>query len=48
MPDQTTPTHQTVEKRLKFPREHGARGARTTADIIDLGNQFAGFGSYPS
>lgn len=38
---------QTIENRLKSSREYGARGARTTTDIIELGNQFAGFGSYP-
>ncbi|QYE35858.1 hypothetical protein KZX46_07885 [Polymorphobacter sp. PAMC 29334] len=38
---------QTIENRLKSPREYGARGATTPTDIVELGNQFAGFSAYP-
>ena len=38
---------QTIENRLKSPSEYGARGAKTATDIVELGNQFAGFGRYP-
>ena len=38
---------QTIENRLKSPGEYGAKGAKTETDIVELGNQFAGFGSYP-
>lgn len=39
---------QTIENRLKSPQEYTAPGARTATDIIELGNQFAGFGGYPN
>jgi hypothetical protein len=39
---------QTIENRLRSPAEYGARGAVTETDIIELGNQFAGFGAYPT
>lgn len=39
---------QTIENRLKSPAEYGARGAVNETDIVDLGGQFAGFGSYPT
>ncbi len=35
---------QVIENRLKSPAEYGARDARTETDIIEMGNQFAGFG----
>ncbi len=39
---------QTIVNRLKSPAEYGARGATTETDIVELGNQFAGFGTYPT
>ncbi len=39
---------QTIENRLKSPIEYGARGATSETDIVELGNQFAGFGNYPT
>lgn len=39
---------QTIENRLKSPGEYGAKGATSETDIVELGNQFAGFGSYPN
>ena len=39
---------QTIENRLISPAEYGARGATTETGIVELGNQFAGFGSYPT
>jgi hypothetical protein len=39
---------QTIENRLKSPRQYMAGGATTETDIIELGNQFAGFGTYPT
>ena len=39
---------QTIENRLKSPGEYGAKGATSETDIIELGNQFAGFGAYPT
>ncbi len=39
---------QTIENRLKSPGEYGARGATSETDIVELGNQFAGFGNYPT
>ncbi len=39
---------QTIENRLKSPAEYGAAGAQTETDIVELGNQFAGFGAYPT
>ncbi|WP_234730742.1 hypothetical protein [Acidocella facilis] len=39
---------QTIENRLKAPGRYMARGATTETDIIELGNQFAGFGTYPN
>lgn len=38
---------QTIVNRLKSPAEYNARGAQTATDIVELGNQFAGFGGYP-
>ena len=39
---------QTIENRLKAPAEYGARGASSETDVVELGNQFAGFGNYPT
>ncbi len=39
---------QTIENRLKAPAEYGAKGATLETDIVELGNQFAGFGDYPT
>jgi hypothetical protein len=39
---------QTIENRLKSPGQYMAGGATTETDIIELGNQFAGFGTYPT
>ncbi|SIR44086.1 MULTISPECIES: hypothetical protein [Acidiphilium] len=39
---------QTIENRLKSPGQYMARGATTEIEIIELGNQFAGFGTYPT
>lgn len=39
---------QVIENRLKSPGEYGARGAQSQTDIIEMGNQFAGFGGYPA
>ena len=39
---------QTIENRLKSPGEYGAKDASSETDMIELGNQFAGFGSYPT
>lgn len=38
---------QVIENRLKSPAEYGARGAQSQTAIIEMGNQFAGFGGYP-
>lgn len=38
---------QTIENRLRSPRLYGAGGATTATDIVDMGNQFEGFGDYP-
>ncbi len=38
---------QTIENRLKAPKTYGAAGATTETDIVELGNQFAGFSNYP-
>ncbi len=39
---------QTIENRLKSPGEYGAKGATSETDIVELGNQFAGFADYPA
>ena len=39
---------QVIENRLKSPKEYGARGAHSQTDITEMGNQFAGFGGYPT
>lgn len=39
---------QVIENRLKSPKEYGARGAQSQTDIIEMGNQFAGFRGYPT
>ncbi len=39
---------QTIENRLQSPTEYGANGATTETDIVELGNQFAGFAAYPT
>ncbi len=39
---------QTIENRLRSPGEYGAASATSETDIIELGNQFAGFGDYPT
>ena len=39
---------QTIENRLRAPAQYGAPGATTETEIIAVGNQFAGFGSYPT
>ena len=38
---------QVIVNRLKAPGHYQAPGARTPTDIIEMGNQFAGFGGYP-
>ena len=39
---------QTIENRLRAPAQYGAAGATTETEIIAVGNQFAGFGAYPT
>jgi len=39
---------QTIENRLRTPSQYGAPDAKTETDVIAVGNQFAGFGSYPT
>jgi hypothetical protein len=39
---------QTIENRLKSPGQYMAGGATAETDIIELGNQFAGFSTYPT
>ena len=38
---------QTIVNRLQAPGRYRATGATTPTDIIEMGNQFAGFGGYP-
>ena len=39
---------QMIENRLRSPTEYNARGATNETDIVELGNQFAGFSNYPA
>lgn len=41
-------TRQIIENRLRRPAEYGAPGAATETEIVAVGTQFAGFGSYPT
>ena len=38
---------QVITNRLRAPGQYSAAGATTDTDIIELGNQFAGFQDYP-
>ncbi len=38
---------QVITNRLRAPGQYSAAGAKTDTDIIELGNQFAGFQDYP-